>query len=308
MVSEATLLRGFEERFAEIRGIRTRYFVAGEGPPLVLVHGLGGAAVNFTLLGPLLAQRHRVLIPDLPGHGRSEPLEHVEGLGDYAEHVAEVAALEGMLPAVVLGYSMGGVVVLRLAVTRPEDVRALVLVGAAGIVSAKRRAELWLAVTGALRPAQVLTRFRGNIARRPRLRWVPFGLWGAVDPPALPPEGVIGFLEGPSQHTDVGSAGRALIRDDPRPDLERVRCPVLLVWGARDRLVPLADGFEYARRLRAPIRVLPAVGHLIVGEQPEECAAIVEGFLGGVGGVSLVASGGTADISPTSPKPGSAGR
>jgi pimeloyl-ACP methyl ester carboxylesterase len=282
MVSEATLLRGFEERFAEIHGIRTRYFVSGEGPPVVLVHGLGGAAVNFTLLGPLLAQRHRVLIPDLPGHGRSERLEHVEGLGDYAEHVAEVAALEGMLPAVVLGYSMGGVVVLRLAVTRPEDVRALVLVGAAGIVSAKRRAELWLAVTGALRPAQILTRFRGSIARRPRLRWVPFGLWGAVDPPALPPEGVIGFLEGPSQHTDVGSAGRALIRDDPRPDLERVRCPVLLVWGARDRLVPLADGFEYARRLRAPIRVLPAAGHLIVGEQPEGCAAILEGFLDGV--------------------------
>jgi pimeloyl-ACP methyl ester carboxylesterase len=279
MVFEATLLRGFEERFAEIRGIRTRYFVGGEGPPLVLVHGLGGAAVNFTLLGPLLAERHRVLIPDLPGHGKSQPLETVEGLGDYAEHVAEVAELEGMLPAPVLGYSMGGVVVLRLAVIRPQDVQALVLLGAAGIVSAKRRAQIWLAVTGALRPAQVLTRFRGSIARRPRLRWVPFGLWGAVDPPALPPESVIGFLEGPSQHTDVGSAGRALLRDDPRPDLKRVRCPVVLVWGSRDRLVPLADGFEYARRLRAPIRVLPAAGHLIVGERPEECAAAVEEFL-----------------------------
>jgi pimeloyl-ACP methyl ester carboxylesterase len=279
MVSEATLLRGFDERFAEIRGARTRYFVAGDGPPLILVHGLGGAAVNFTLLGPLLAKRHRVLIPDLPGHGRSEPLERVEGLSDYAEHVAEVAEVEGMLPAPVLGYSMGGVVVLRLAVTRPQDVQALLLVGAAGIVSVKRRAEIWLAVTGALRPAQILTRFRGSFARRPRLRWVPFGLWGAVDPPALPPEGVIGFLEGPSQHTDVGSAGRALLRDDPRPDLEHVRCPVLLVWGARDRLVPLADGFEYARRLRAPIRVLPAAGHLVVGEQPEVCAAILEGFL-----------------------------
>jgi pimeloyl-ACP methyl ester carboxylesterase len=279
MVSEATLLRGFEERFAEIRGIRTRYFVGGDGPPLVLVHGLGGAAVNFTLLGPLLAERHRVLIPDLPGHARSEPLEQVEGLDDYAEHVAEVAELEGMLPAAVLGYSMGGVVVLRLAVTRPDDVQALVLVGAAGIVSVKRRAEIWLAVTGALRPAQIMTRFRGSIARRPRLRWLPFGLWGAVDPPALPPESVIGFLEGPSQHTDVGAAGRALVRDDPRPDLERVRCPVLLVWGARDRLVPLADGFEYARRLRAPIRVLPAAGHLIVGERPQECAAVVGDYL-----------------------------
>ena len=61
--------------------------------------------------------------------------------------------------------------------------------------------------------------------------------------------------------------------------------PAILVWGARDRLVPLKDGFEYARRLRAPIRVLPASGHLVVGELPEACAAALEGFLDRVGEV-----------------------
>lgn len=280
-MAKATLLKGFEERFAEIRGVRTRYFVGGEGPPLLVVHGLGGAAVNFTQLAPLLAERRRVLIPDLPGHGRSRPLERVEGLTSYADHVAEVAELEGMLPAPVVGYSMGGVVALRLAVARPQEITALALVSAAGIVSTTRRARIWFGVTSALRPAQVFTRFRGAFARRPRLRWAPFGLWGAVDPPALPPEAVLGFLEGPSQHTDVGTAGRALLQDDPRRDLDRVRCPALLIWGARDRLVPLGDGFEYARRLRAPIRTLPAAGHLVVGEQPEECAAILLQFLEG---------------------------
>jgi pimeloyl-ACP methyl ester carboxylesterase len=278
-VSEATLLRGFEPRVADVGGVRTRYFVGGAGPPLVVVHGLGGAAVNFTLLAPLLARHHRVLIPDLPGHGRSEPLERADDLTAYADHVAAVAELEGMFPAPVVGYSMGGVIALRLAVSRPESVTGLALVAAAGIVSVSRRAEIWLAVTGALRPAQIMTRFRGTFARRPRLRWLPFGLWGAVDPPALAPEGVLGFLEGPSQHTDVGTAGRALLKDDPRPDLDRVRCPVILVWGSRDRLVPLVDGFEYARRLRAPIRALPAAGHLLVGEQPHACAEILEGFL-----------------------------
>jgi pimeloyl-ACP methyl ester carboxylesterase len=278
-VSEATLLRGFEPRVADVGGVRTRYFVGGAGPPLVVVHGLGGAAVNFTLLAPLLARHHRVLIPDLPGHGRSEPLERADDLTAYADHVAAVAELEGMFPAPVVGYSMGGVIALRLAVSRPESVTGLALLAAAGIVSVSRRAEIWLAVTGALRPAQIMTRFRGTFARRPRLRWLPFGLWGAVDPPALAPEGVLGFLEGPSQHTDVGTAGRALLKDDPRPDLDRVRCPVILVWGSRDRLVPLVDGFEYARRLRAPIRALPAAGHLLVGEQPHACAEILEGFL-----------------------------
>jgi pimeloyl-ACP methyl ester carboxylesterase len=278
-VSEATLLRGFEPRVASVDGVRTRYFVGGEGPPLVVVHGLGGAAVNFTLLAPLLARRHRVLIPDLPGHGKTEPLERADGLTAYADHVAALAELEGMFPAPLIGYSMGGVIALRLAVSRPKSVTGLALVAAAGIVSVSRRAEIWLAVTGALRPAQIMTRFRGTFARRPRLRWLPFGLWGAVDPPALAPEGVIGFLEGPSQHTDVGMAGRALLRDDPRPDLDHVRCPVLLLWGSRDRLVPLVDGFEYARRLRAPIRTVPAAGHLLVGEQPHACAEILVDFL-----------------------------
>jgi pimeloyl-ACP methyl ester carboxylesterase len=278
-VSEATLLRGFEQRVASVDGVRTRYFVGGQGPPLVVVHGLGGAAVNFTLLAPLLARRHRVLIPDLPGHGKTEPLERADDLTAYADHVAALAELEGMFPAPLIGYSMGGVIALRLAVSRPKSVTALALVAAAGIVSVSRRAEIWLAVTGALRPAQIMTRFRGTFARRPRLRWLPFGLWGAVDPPALAPEGVLGFLEGPSQHTDVGMAGRALLRDDPRPDLDHVRCPVLLLWGSRDRLVPLVDGFEYARRLRAPIRTLPAAGHLLVGEQPHACAEILVDFL-----------------------------
>jgi pimeloyl-ACP methyl ester carboxylesterase len=278
-VSEATLLRGFEARVTKVDGVRTRYFVGGEGPPLVVVHGLGGAAVNFTLLAPLLARRHRVLIPDLPGHGKTEPLERADDLTAYADHVAALAELEGMFPAPLVGYSMGGVIALRLAVSRPKSVTGLALVAAAGIVSVSRRAEIWLAVTGALRPAQVMTRFRDTFARRPRLRWLPFGLWGAVDPPALAPEGVLGFLEGPSQHTDVGMAGRALLRDDPRPDLDHVRCPVLLLWGSRDRLVPLVDGFEYARRLRAPIRTLPAAGHLLVGEQPHACAEILVDFL-----------------------------
>jgi pimeloyl-ACP methyl ester carboxylesterase len=248
-VSEATLLRGFEARVTKVDGVRTRYFVGGEGPPLVVVHGLGGAAVNFTLLAPLLARRHRVLIPDLPGHGKTEPLERADDLTAYADHVAALAELEGMFPAPLIGYSMGGVIALRLAVSRPKSVMGLALVAAAGIVSVSRRAEIWLAATGALRPAQVMTRFRGTFARRPRLRWLPFGLWGAVDPPAL------------------------------APDLDHVRCPVLLLWGSRDRLVPLVDGFEYARRLRAPIRTLPAAGHLLVGEQPHACAEILMDFL-----------------------------
>ncbi len=278
-VTAATLLWGFERRVVEIAGLRTRYWVGGDGPPLVLVHGLGGAAWNFTDLAPLLASRHRVLIPDLPGHGGTEPLPELESLSALAGHVAAVAEHEDMSPAALVGYSMGGPVALRLAVDRPEAVSSLVLVAPAGIVSTTRRAEIWLAAIAALRPARKVARFRYLLARRPNLRLPVFGYWGAEDPRALSPESVVGFLQAQPEHADVDAAAKALLHDDPRPDLGRVKCPTAVVWGARDRLIPLEDGFEYARRLRCPLRVLPAAGHLLVGECPEELAAVVEELL-----------------------------
>ncbi len=278
-MTRATLLRGFEPHVAEIAGVRTRYWVGGAGPPLVLVHGLAGAAYNFTELAPVLARRRRLLIPDLPGHGGTAPLVSTESLSDLATHVARVAEHEGMAPAAVLGYSMGGVIALRLAAERPDAVASVVLLASAGIVSTTRRAELWLRLTTALRPARLVAHARSTIARRPALRAAIFGYWGAEEPRALSPEAVIGFLEAQPEHADVKSAARALVRDDPRAYLDRVRCPALVVWGARDRLVPLEDGFELARGLDAPLRVLPATGHLVVGEHPRECASLVLDWL-----------------------------
>ena len=66
---------------------------------------------------------------------------------------------------------------------------------------------------------------------------------------------------------------------DPRVDLDRVRCPCLVLAGARDRMVPVADAIEYARRLRAPLRIVPDCGHLLIGERPEACADAIGAFL-----------------------------
>ena len=81
-------------------------------------------------------------------------------------------------------------------------------------------------------------------------------------------------------HTDVRSAGDALVRDDPRVDLERVRCPALVLHGARDRQVPLRDGFEYARRLHAPLRVIADCGHLLIGERPGAVVDAISDWVG----------------------------
>jgi pimeloyl-ACP methyl ester carboxylesterase len=93
---------------------------------------------------------------------------------------------------------------------------------------------------------------------------------------------VHGFLAPLRLHTDTASARRALVRDDPRLDLELVRAPVLLLWGARDNQVTVTDAFEYARRLRAPLRLIAGCGHLLIGERPDACAAAIDDFLVGL--------------------------
>src|SRR3954452_7146272 len=272
-------LPGFEERFAEVKGVRIRYFIGGDGPPLVLVHGLGGAASNWTELAPLLLRRHRLLVPDLPGHGGSTALPAVSGLEPFADRVALVAKREGMLPAPVVGHSLGGMVVLRLALRRPEDVSAIVLAGAAGLSIGNVWGRQLLSIFTSVRPGRLAARYRGRVSRSPLLRRLVFGFVSVADPAGLTDEAVEGFLAAQLLHTDVGSAWRALRADDPREELEAIRCPVLVLWGADDAQLPIDDAFEYTRRLRARLRVIPGCGHLLIGERPDACRDAIEVFL-----------------------------
>jgi len=261
------LLPGFDERWTEYRGARIRTWERGEGPPLLLIHGYGGAAWNFSELAPLLPG-HRLLIPDLPGHGASAPLPSSASLGGYADALA--ATLPG--PVDVLGHSLGGVVALRLAERRPDLVRSIVLAAAAGISSSTRRAEMMITLAAFIQPGRIVAKRTEQIGRSRRLRRLVFGTFEVANPDLLTERAVHGLLRGTTLHTDTLGAGRALVRDDPRQDLDRVRCPVLVLWGGRDKQVPVEDGFEYARRLRAPIRVIPDCGHLLISERPGVCA------------------------------------
>jgi len=281
-VTDAKSIPGFEERFVVVKSCRLRYFVGGQGPPVVLVHGLGGCAVNWVDVAPLLARTRRVLVPELPGHGRSEQLAAVPNLAVFADRIGAVAEREGMLPAPYVGHSLGAVVALRLAVRRPDAVSALVLVAAAGISSSTRRAKWGLRILGIIGPRRFVAPWSDSVADSAFLRYLVFGRWGASDPLILSRSAVEGFLEGTRLTTDSVSAARAVVLDDVRGDLGDVRCPTLVLWGARDNQLPVGDAFEFARRLRAPLRVFGDCGHLLIGERPELCAQAIEAFLEGI--------------------------
>jgi pimeloyl-ACP methyl ester carboxylesterase len=275
-------LAGFDERRLSRSGTELRYLVGGSGPPLALVHGLGGCAANWRAIAPELAAERRVIVPELPGHGGSGPLRAGPTLEPFAEAVLAVLEAEDALPAPWVGHSLGGLVGLTAAARRPDAVTGLVLAAAAGISSATRVGRATVAALGLVKPGRILGRRRTVVSRSRLGRTVAFGWWGVADPAALDPDLAEAFLAGPPQHTDTLSAGRALVATDPRLELDRVTCPCLCLWGADDNWVPLQDGMEYARRLRAPLRSIAGCGHLLIGERPDVVVRAVREFLGGL--------------------------
>jgi pyruvate dehydrogenase E2 component (dihydrolipoamide acetyltransferase) len=258
-----TAATNLEQRVA--RG--TVYHVGGEGDPLLLVHGLGGGSGNWCEIVPELLERHRVIAVDLPGHAASAPLERGATVDDFAAAVAGALDAEGVAHTLVAGHSFGGLVALRLAHRRPELVRALLLVSPAGISTTSRLIEALVVASTTLRPGRTAARFRRRWAGRVWYRRALFRPWFVADADALGERATHGLLEAQAGHANTSVAGRAMVAGDPRRDLD-LRCPALVLWGAQDAQLPLDDAFEYARRLRAPLRVVADCGHLVIVERP----------------------------------------
>lgn len=248
-------------------------YVGGRGSPVVLLHGLGGSAANWVEVFPGLVGRHRVIAVDLPGHGGSPSLRRGARVEDFAAAVAGALDSLGSGPALVAGHSFGGHVALRLALQRPDLVSGLLLVAAAGISTTTRGARHYVTLTTRVRPARLVQPLVRRFGARSAFRRAVLSPWFVSDGHALPPRALRGLFRDTREHGGLDVAGAAMTRDDPRPDLDAVSCPAIVVWGARDLQLPVADGIELARRLGAPLRVVADCGHLVPAERP---AAIVD--------------------------------
>jgi pimeloyl-ACP methyl ester carboxylesterase len=269
-VTAATTLPGLEERCAG--ALRT--FAGGTGAPVVLLHGLGGAAANWGEVTEELARSYRVLAVDLPGHGGSPRPPAGAGIDWFADAVAEAVTAEDAEGAIVAGHSFGGQLALHLALRHPSLVAGLLLAAPSGIRTRTRFVQVAIAASTFVRPGRAVARVRGRYAARVWFRRAVFRPWFVSDADAFSERATLGFLAGQEEHSNTSVAGRAMVTHDPRPDLDRLACPVLLLWGACDTQLPLDDAFEYARRLRASLRIVADCGHLVIGERPE---AVLDG-------------------------------
>jgi pimeloyl-ACP methyl ester carboxylesterase len=116
--------------YAEVNGLHLYYEVYGAGPPLILLHGGFGSGETFGPVLPALAQRHRVIAPDLQGHGRTADIDRPLDPRTMADDIATLIDQLGLDRPDLVGYSLGGGVAFWTAVNHPEKVRRLVMASA----------------------------------------------------------------------------------------------------------------------------------------------------------------------------------
>ena len=267
-----TALQTYVERYATIDGRRVRLRIQGEGPPVLLINGLGG---NVATWSPLLAQLDgfEVITFDAPGVGRSQSPRRPYSIDLIADVAGQVAEAAGHKRVDVLGYSLGGAVAQRLALKRPDLVRRLVLVstscGAGAIPGALR----------ALLAVSTPIRHYSKSGYRTAM--------GLIDlAPAEKESDCVAeqtaVLHREAAPSPIGYALQmtAFSTFHSLPWLHRVKQPALLLAGTDDHLVPMANSAVLAAHLpNARLRAFERWGHYLLHDPASGGGATVADFL-----------------------------
>jgi pimeloyl-ACP methyl ester carboxylesterase len=251
---------GVESRNVTVAGIRMHYLAEGPagGQPVVLVHRLGSRAEDWADLAPYLVRAgYRVYVPDLPGYGRSQkPPDFSYSIHDEAAIVASFLDALGLKQVDLGGWSMGGGIAQHVAFDHPNRIRKLMLFDAAGLN------EPVVFDTRLFTPenAEQLSQFEALLSPHP------------VEAPRFITRDILKYFQRNGWVIKRAMASILTRKDATDAILPQLKMPVLIVWGAEDRILPVSQG-ETMHRLvpQSELDIVPGCGHLA----PKECAVEV---------------------------------
>jgi pimeloyl-ACP methyl ester carboxylesterase len=270
-------MTGIKEQSAQFSDVSIGYVEAGADEPLICLHGTGPGASgisNFARNITALAQRYRVIVPDLPRFGRSSKVVITEPRLDYLSGIIRdfMDAL-GLDRAHFVGNSMGGQAALKLAIDSPERVGRLVLVAPAPL----RHSVFTPMPADAVR--QIAGYYQGEGPSREKMRLL---LTSLVHDPSVVTDDMLDQRYAASIDPEVLAVNRGphWAVQSLDGELERAAAPTLLVWGIEDRASPFDQAITMLRRLPAArLHVFARCGHSVQLEYPDEFNRLVLDFL-----------------------------
>jgi pimeloyl-ACP methyl ester carboxylesterase len=247
-----------------IRDCRIRLMRGGTGAPLLFLHGGGGVGIWLPCMARL-AQSFDVIAPEHPGFGASDTPPWLDTIGDLANYYLDFLEQLDLHGVHLVGSSLGGWVAAELAVRNTSRLASLTLIGAAGIH---------------VKDVEQVDTFLSNEEQRIRDLFYDQDLAEAVIAASERPELEDAALKNRTTTAKLSWQPR---NHDPhlRKWLHRIDVPTLLVWGAQDRLFPMAYAYVYQQLIPgSKAVVLPECGHLPHVEQADAFAAELESFIG----------------------------
>ncbi len=273
-----------ERQYRTIHGYRRAFVKAGSGPALLLIHGIGDSADSWLDVIPDLARDHTVIAPDLLGHGHSDKPRADYSIAAYANAMRDLLAVLEIERVTVIGHSLGGGVAMQFAYQFPERCERICLVSTGGVArevthllrfASAPNADLVLPLVGSP-GARLLGRFTLGVlkALNTDLGQDADHLMRVFD--ALPDAASrLAFVR--TLRAAVDWKGQAITMLD--------RCyltqgmPTLLVWGARDAVIPIAHGHKaHGAMPGSRLEVFPDVGHFPHRDEPERFLKIFREF------------------------------
>ncbi len=261
-----------------------RLVEAGDGPPVLMLHGGGPGASgvsNYSRNIAALARHFRVLVPDLPGYGRSSKgLSRIDPFGELAGSMLGLLEQIGIRRAAVVGNSLGGACALRMALEAPDRVSRLVLMGPGGIGTSRRlptgglRRLLGYYEGGGPTIEKMRAFIRGDLVHDGRAitdDLVRARFESSIDPEVVanPP------LRRPRR---LSALLRTDLTRDPR--LAGLETPTLVLWGTEDRVNRPSDGRSLQRRMpNCDLYLFSRTGHWVQWERADEFNAVTTAFL-----------------------------
>ncbi len=267
-----------------LHGHQVSYRSAGRGPLLVLLHGIAGTSATWEDVIPRLSQRHRVIAPDLLGHGDTGKPQGDYSLGAYANAIRDLLEALGLESGTIVGHSLGGGIAMQFAYQFPERCDRLVLVSSGGLgrevhlllrAAALPGAEAvlpWLCAAGKHSVGRVVHAL-GRLGLRASAdleeTWRSFVSLGD-------PEARRAFLHTVRGIIDLG--GQRVTATD-RLYLA-AGLPTLIVWGEGDPLIPVRHAREAHERIRGSrLEIFPGAGHFPYLDDPKRFAETLLDFL-----------------------------
>jgi pimeloyl-ACP methyl ester carboxylesterase len=265
----AQLLEGIPvtERRVDLAGVTTQLLEGGDGPPIVLLHGLGGFGVEWAQVIPHLVGSHRVVIPDLPGHGRSGvPASRLDAAAvvEWLKDLIEQTCSE---PPILVGHSMGGGIAARFTAEHGDQVREIVLVDSTSLGLFRPALGVMVAIMrfGARPSPETHERFLHQVMVDPEHAGAEWGIrWGALEAYDIL------LADQPSVSAATDQLGRRVAaRRISRDKLETIAVPVSLIWGRGDRLMRFRIATRASARFGWPLYPIDECGHGPHIERPD---------------------------------------